>query len=313
MTHKIINKNIINIKIENKKHKPKKNKKDKKYKHKIYDNHVNAIQHEKATLQQTNRPQQLDTSTATSREKEGIINQAIMDVKKSNDILLLKDKETNQKLLMNQPLFKDQTPQTGRMIQTDIRSPAFFNNRHTENSNGFTMNEIYSNDDDSINNDDDSINNDNATNDNVVELGEKKKRGRPMKTDNSISNEQLKKNLEYNKKQNEKYYLNKSINPMHIITRNKELNEISKKNREKDQQNIDKITEMFKSPEHHLSQNKLTSILKSNESISAKSQKFLHEQGRLESRVTKSIDSFTKKRRDEINDSRKATPTKLNL
>jgi hypothetical protein len=269
MTHKIINN--INIKISEKKSKKR------KYKKRNVRTHNNAPYSNVSTLlNNTNKPQQLDISTATTREKDGIINQAIMDVKKGNDILLLKDKVTNQKLLLDKPLFIDQTPKSAaRMIQTDIRSPAFFNNRHKENDN-FAIHEVYSN-------------NDAFENDNVMELGEKKGKGRPMKTDNSISNEQLKKNLEYNKKQNEKYHQNKKIDPIHMITRNKEIQEKTKKLRNDEEKNNNKISEIFKSPEHLLSQNKISSILKSSDSINKRNDRLEHTKGRIDSVITKNL------------------------
>jgi hypothetical protein len=271
MTHKIINKNIINIKIENKKHKPKK---DKKYKHKKYDNHVNASYNPVAT-QQTNRPQYLDTSTATTREKEGIVNQAIMDVKKSNDILLLKDKENNN---LDKPM--DHTPKTARMIQTDIRSPVFFNNRLKENSG--SIDEIYSN-------------NEAFENDNVMEIPASK-RGRPLRTGNDISNEQLKMNIERNKKQNEKYHENKSINPMHIMTRSKELGEKTKKNAEKNEKFNDKISDIFNQPDFKYN-NKLHGLLKTNDANDKRDEKLIHQKSRMNSTVSK---LFTSPRQKKI-------------
>jgi hypothetical protein len=273
MTHKIINKNIINIKIENKKHKLKKDKRRKRH---GKASHINEPYNPVAT-QQTNRPQYLDTSTATTREKEGIVNQAIMDVKKSNDILLLKDKENNQNLLEDKPM--DHTPKTARMIQTDIRSPAFFNNRLKENSGG--IDEIYSN-------------NEAFESDNVMEIPANK-RGRPLKTGNDISNEQLKMNIERNKKQNEKYHENKSINPMHIMTRSKELGEKTKKNTEKNEKFNDKISDIFNQPDFKYN-NKLHGLLKTNDANDKRDEKLIHQKSRLNSTVSKLFTSPRQKK-----------------
>ena len=86
MTH-IVNKNIINIKIHDKK-----KSKKRKYKRKAVSTHQNAPYSNVATLI-TNRPQQLDLSTATNREKENIISNAINTVKREKEILTIKDKE----------------------------------------------------------------------------------------------------------------------------------------------------------------------------------------------------------------------------
>jgi hypothetical protein len=83
MTHKIINKNIVNIKIGDKK-------KSKRRKRHGKTSHINAPYNPVASF--TNRPQYLDTSTASNREKESIVNQAIMNVKRENEILAIKDK-----------------------------------------------------------------------------------------------------------------------------------------------------------------------------------------------------------------------------
>jgi hypothetical protein len=82
MTH-IINK--INIKIHEKK--PQK----RKYKKRNRRSHNNAHYSDVASLI-TNRPQQLDLSTASNREKDNIIIDAINAVKRQNDLLTIKDK-----------------------------------------------------------------------------------------------------------------------------------------------------------------------------------------------------------------------------
>ena len=73
---KIINKNVINIKIHEKKSKKR------KYKKRNVRTHENAPYSNAASLI-TNRPQQLDVSTATNREKENVILDAINAVKTS--------------------------------------------------------------------------------------------------------------------------------------------------------------------------------------------------------------------------------------
>jgi fibronectin type 3 domain-containing protein len=84
MTHKISN--VINIKIDTHKKKKSKSKKRTTKKH----THVNAP-YSNIAISSTNKSQQLDTSTATQRERESIIGTAIENNQLKKNILLLED------------------------------------------------------------------------------------------------------------------------------------------------------------------------------------------------------------------------------
>jgi hypothetical protein len=116
MTH-INNKNIINIKIDDKK----KNKKKRRRNTKTKSSHINAPYNSVASLI-TNRPQYLDTSTASSREKEAIITNAINKVKHEKEILLIKDKDPSEKTL----LIKDKNPLTA--FESPVPKPISMSN-----------------------------------------------------------------------------------------------------------------------------------------------------------------------------------------
>jgi hypothetical protein len=78
--------NSINIKIHEKKTKKR------KYKKRNVRTQQNAPYTSVASLI-TNRPQQLDMSTASNREKDNIISNAINNVKREKEILTIKDKQ----------------------------------------------------------------------------------------------------------------------------------------------------------------------------------------------------------------------------
>jgi hypothetical protein len=86
--------NSINIKINEKKTKKR------KYKKRNVRSHNNAPYTSVASLI-TNRPQNLDQSTASNREQENIISNAINNVKREKEILTIKDK---------QPVFESPKP-----------------------------------------------------------------------------------------------------------------------------------------------------------------------------------------------------------
>ena len=130
MTH-IVNKNIINIKIHDKK------KRKRRYKKRVVSTHQNAPYSNVATLI-TNRPQQLDVSTATNREKENVILDAINAVKRQKEILAITDKEpelNNEILVIKdkepEKIFESPKPQPTKLKPrtiTDFYSKATDNN-----------------------------------------------------------------------------------------------------------------------------------------------------------------------------------------
>jgi hypothetical protein len=100
MTHKIINN--ISIKIHDKKAGKKR-----KYKKRNVRTHQNAPYSNVASLI-TNRPQQLDLSTASNREKENIISNAINTVKRDKEILSIMDKPDKEPEILK---IKDKEPE----------------------------------------------------------------------------------------------------------------------------------------------------------------------------------------------------------
>jgi hypothetical protein len=110
MTHKIINKNIVNIKIGDKK-------KSKRRKRHGKTSHINAPYNPVASF--TNRPQYLDTSTASNREKESIVNQAIMNVKRENEILAIKNVKRENEILA----IKDKMPEASIVDIFEVSTP----------------------------------------------------------------------------------------------------------------------------------------------------------------------------------------------
>ena len=207
MTHKLENKNIINIKIDTKKKKSKSRRK----KH-LKNNHINQAYSNIATmLGNTNKPQQLDLSTATSREKEGIITKAIEDVKRDNNLLLIEDKKgTPKKLAIKDRIetytpFKDQTPTNAIMKRDKSKSP-FTTTRMRQNDFPLSYD----------NYDYDSIpekSNPFYQNPNVTFIDEstKPKRGRKIAQRIDESKENFDKRIEVNKKAMDKYKASKHV------------------------------------------------------------------------------------------------------
>ena len=114
----IINK--INIKIHEKKSKKR------KYKKRNVRTHQNAPYSNVASLI-TNRPQQLDISTASNREKENIISNAINTVKREKEILTIKDKEPETIFVSPKP------PPTKLQRKTPKRITDFFSKKPDNN------------------------------------------------------------------------------------------------------------------------------------------------------------------------------------
>lgn len=205
MPHKIENKNVINIKIDTKKKKSKSRRKKQ-----LKNNHINQPYSNIATmLGNTNRPQQLDLSTASSREKEGIITKAIEDVKRSSNLLLLEDKKQTS------TPFKDQTP-TNSIMKRDTSKNPFTTTRMSENDFPISYN----------NYDYDSIpekSNPFYENPNVTFIDEstKPKRGRKIQQRVGETDEDFIKRTEYNKKKQEKYKESKhvTVNSSPMLTR----------------------------------------------------------------------------------------------
>lgn len=112
--------NSINIKINEKKSKKRKNKK------RNVRTHQNAPYSNVASLI-TNRPQQLDMSTASNREKENIISNAINTVKREKEILTIKDKEPEKTFESPKPKPTELQPKTPKRI-TDFYSKTPDNN-----------------------------------------------------------------------------------------------------------------------------------------------------------------------------------------
>ena len=112
--------NSINIKIHEKKSK------NRKYKRRNVRTHQNAPYSNVASLI-TNRPQQLDISTASNREKENIISNAINTVKREKEILTIKDKEPETVFESPKPPPTKLQPKTPKRI-TDFFSKTPDNN-----------------------------------------------------------------------------------------------------------------------------------------------------------------------------------------
>ena len=112
--------NSINIKIHEKKSKKR------KYKRRNVRTHQNAPYSNVASLI-TNRPQQLDLSTASNREKENIISNAINTVKREKEILTIKDKEPETIFESSKPPPTKLQPRTPKRI-TDFFSKTPDNN-----------------------------------------------------------------------------------------------------------------------------------------------------------------------------------------
>jgi hypothetical protein len=129
MTHKISNKNIINIKIDTK-HKKKKSKSKKRINK---NNRVNTP-YSNIAIGTTNKAQQLDPSTATQREREGIIGTAIENIQLKKNILLLEDG------------FKDHIP-TNDIIKftTPKKTPFRFRAPINDQNINYSDNNIYNN------------------------------------------------------------------------------------------------------------------------------------------------------------------------
>jgi DNA-binding FrmR family transcriptional regulator len=153
----LVNKNIIHIHLDKHTVKEKKNKKRRQKKYRFTNKPFpkNEITSNVASLI-TNRPQELNLSTASNREKDNIILDAINAVKRQNDLLTIKDK-----LPEILTIFESPKPPPTTLKQTK-RITDFYHKTPEKN-----LYDTYSKD---------KVEEYNR----VEELGEVKKRGRPM-------------------------------------------------------------------------------------------------------------------------------------